>query len=330
MAPDNGYRRASAALLVGLLLVTAGCSSLFGPGADGPTATPTDSTQETPEPTPESTPEPTDTATPAPVPTETERDDGNSTDAGGNETATNGSAAVTGEMRVVVAGEELEVAGEGSETAGFQFDENGTYQWSAESEDVTLAAALSTLDVNATNETLTYEGETYRESTEGVSLNYRVNGEPVDPTETTLSDGDEVWVTVETPDMDLSVPGEHIPHDRLHVHGDIEFVVNGSEVDFSQSKYQNASHQEHFHFENGDADPWHAHSWAVTLEYGMDTLQGINVSEDSVTYNGTTYEASDPGTNVTVEVNGEPVDPEEYVLKDGDSVRIVVETETDA
>ena len=330
-AREDGYREAGAALLVGLLLVTAGCGSFLGPSGGTSTPAPTESA------TPASTPEPTPTETATPVPTETPSPTSTSAEDGhdhthtadGSGTPTAESAAASGRMRVVVAGDEINVSGEGSTELGFQFADDGSYVWDAEGENVTLAEALSTLDVEAANETLTYDGETYRESTEGVSIAYRVNGEPVDPTERTLSDGDEVWVFVSTPDMDLSTPGEVIPHERLHVHGPIEFVVNGSAVDFTRDRYQNPSEHPYFHFENGE-DHWHAHSWAVTLGYAMDTLEGINVSEDSVTYNGTTYEEGDSGVNVTVQVNGESVDPDEYVLKDGDEISIVVETESDS
>jgi hypothetical protein len=66
----------------------------------------------------------------------------------------------------------------------------------------------------------------------------------------------------------------------------------------------------------------------------MATL-GIGVSEDTVVFDGTVYRESDPGTNVTVEVDGEPVDPQTYVLQGGadsrpergDSIRIVVGTD---
>ena len=329
---DNRCRETGATLLVGLLLVTAGCGSFLGPSEETSTPAPTDAP--TSASAPESTPtgESTVTETPAPISTETTTDGGDTHahthDA--TETSTGDSATPSGQMRVVVAGNELDVSGEGSAELGFEFADEGSYVWNAESDDVTLAEALSTLGVNATNETLSYENETYDESAENVSLAYRVNGEPVDPTERTLSDGDEVWVFVSTPEMNLSVPGEYISHGQLHVHGPIEFVVNGSEVDFSREKYQDPSNHPYFHFENGDADPWHAHSWSVTLGYAMDTLEGINVSEDSITYNGTTYEESDPGVNVTVQVNGEPVVPDEYVLKDGDEIRIVLETEAES
>lgn len=47
---------------------------------------------------------------------------------------------------------------------------------------------------------------------------------------------------------------------------------------------------------------------------------------ETVTYRGTTYRDSNPGTTVTVEVNGEPVNPRTYVLEEGDRVQISVET----
>jgi sulfur carrier protein ThiS len=55
----------------------------------------------------------------------------------------------------------------------------------------------------------------------------------------------------------------------------------------------------------------------------MSTL-GIGVTNDSVTYEGETYR-SGPNTTVTVHVNGNSVRPSEYVLQEGDRIRIVVE-----
>ncbi|MFB6167380.1 MAG: hypothetical protein ABEJ43_00875 [Haloferacaceae archaeon] len=107
-----------------------------------------------------------------------------------------------------------------------------------------------------------------------------------------------------------------------HYHGTIEMVVNGQQVDFGQSQYQLQA--DAFHFEGGEGTRWHAHAQDVTLAYAMSTL-GIDVTESTVTYRGTTYREGDPNTSVTVTVNGEPVTPSEYVLRPGDSVRIVVE-----
>lgn len=114
------------------------------------------------------------------------------------------------------------------------------------------------------------------------------------------------------------------PFQGTHYHGTIEMAVAGEQVDFSQQQYQVQADE--FHFENRDGERWHAHAPGVTLEYAMATL-GIEVTADSVTYEGTTYRDSDSGTTVVVEVNGESVDPAEYVLEDGDHVRIEVQTE---
>ncbi|MFB6192410.1 MAG: hypothetical protein ABEI11_03720 [Haloarculaceae archaeon] len=105
-----------------------------------------------------------------------------------------------------------------------------------------------------------------------------------------------------------------------HIHGTIEMTVTGERVDFSRQQYQLQA--DAFHFEGGDGDRWHVHAPGVTLEYAMATL-GIELDPDAVTYGETTYEDGE-GYEVTIAVNGNPVDPATYVLRDGDSVRIVV------
>lgn len=117
-----------------------------------------------------------------------------------------------------------------------------------------------------------------------------------------------------------------------HEHGTIEVVIDGQRIDFSRQEYQLAADQ--FHFEGGEGRVWHKHATGVTLEWAMASLD-IGVSEETVVFEGTVYRDSDPGTTVTVEVNGEPVDPQTYVLEgvgagnadQGDTVRIVVETD---
>lgn len=123
--------------------------------------------------------------------------------------------------------------------------------------------------------------------------------------------------------------GELGPVGSAHEHGTLEVSIMGEQVDFSQSQYQVQA--DRFHFEEGNGQIWHTHATGVTLAWAMDTLD-IGVTEDTVTYEGTTYRDSDPDTTVIVEVNGEPVDPETYVLDGtpnprpdaGDQVRIVV------
>lgn len=120
-----------------------------------------------------------------------------------------------------------------------------------------------------------------------------------------------------------------------HEHGTINVTVAGQTIDFSQSEYQvGETRNRRFHFERGTA-VWHKHATGVTLQYALGTV-GIDVTGDSVTFEGTTYRESDPGTEVVVEVNGEAVDPSEYVIQGtrdpdaapdgGDHIRVLVRT----
>lgn len=135
---------------------------------------------------------------------------------------------------------------------------------------------------------------------------------------------------------DASVAAAQTPTNvgSTHYHGTMEMVVLGDRVDFSQEQYQLQANA--FHFEGGEGQVWHGHAQHVTLEWAMSSL-GIEVTANSVTFEGTTYRDSDSQYAVSVTVNGEPVDPETYVLRgvsdvqnadtQGDRVRIVVEAE---
>jgi len=113
------------------------------------------------------------------------------------------------------------------------------------------------------------------------------------------------------------------PYQGTHLHGTVRMSVRGDSVDFSQEQYQiSSTGNDYFHFE-GDGR-WHVHAPGVTMEYAMATLD-IGVTNDSVTFEGTTYTDGENAT-VTVQVNGNDVDPETYVLQDGDEVTIVVES----
>jgi len=114
-----------------------------------------------------------------------------------------------------------------------------------------------------------------------------------------------------------------------HAHGIMNVTIESERIDLSREEYQ--LNDGRFHFEAGNGRVWHAHAQGITLEYAMATL-GIEVTDSSVTFEGTIYNDSDPGTTVVVEVNGQDVDPSSYVLKgagaenpeQGDHVRIVV------
>lgn len=112
-------------------------------------------------------------------------------------------------------------------------------------------------------------------------------------------------------------------------HGLINVTIGGQQLDFSQSKFQRQAQA--FHFEGGNGQVWHGHADGVTLQYAMATL-GINVTENTVSYQGETYRTGDPDTTVQVLVNGNPVDPSTYTLsgtpdprrsQQGDFIKIV-------
>jgi len=235
-------------------------------------------------------------------------------------------AELSGKMTVAVNGSELDLQERDRDGDAFAVTESDEHTWTANESDLTLAAALSRLGVNASESEIAVDGERYTESTEGTTVSYRVDGEPVDPEAYVLEDADLVWITVTTAETNVSGPGQYIKAAQQHAHGEMDLVVEGEEVDFSQEKYQ-ANHR-HFHYEHGDGETWHAHSTSLTLAYALSSLEGIDAADGVVEYNGTTYDSADDGTTVDVTVNGESVDMDEYVLKDGDSVRVVVDEST--
>lgn len=118
-------------------------------------------------------------------------------------------------------------------------------------------------------------------------------------------------------DVDAAVT----PHSvgSVHYHGTIDVTIGGQELDFSRDRFQLQA--DPFHFERGNGERWHGHAQDVTLEYAMGTL-GIDVTSETVTYQGTTY-GDDSGETARVLVNGESVTPADYVLQEGDEIRIV-------
>lgn len=295
-SPTDRWRSVLLAVLLATLVATAGCSGLVG--SDDGAATPTDS------PAPTTSEEPMMTEEPATT-----------------EEPTEAARGVSGRMTVLVNNSELS---ESVDAESFRFSPSDLHKWNA-SEGTTLADALATLDVEASEGELTYDGVTYDDSENGTYVSYRVNGAPVDPTEHTLAQGDEVWVNVQTPETNRSPPGEYIEEEDQHTHGQLQVTVEGEEVDFGLEKYQH--NDDHFHFHDGETEQWHGHSHDVTLEYAISAFADVNASDDSFTYEGSTYEADDPETTIRYEVNGESVTPSDYYIKDGDEISVVVETD---
>lgn len=128
------------------------------------------------------------------------------------------------------------------------------------------------------------------------------------------------------------------PEDRVHFHGTIELTIDGEPIDFSQSAYTMQDDCFHFHDDDvAEEGVWHVHCGDVSLEYALETL-GIEATADSIEIDGEEYADDDPDTSVSITVDGEPVDPETYVLEGvgpvdqaqegaGDTVSIDVESE---
>jgi hypothetical protein len=311
-------KRAGIALVVGMLVMTAGCAGLSG--GDAGTAENESTGEETAGAADLNSANESETATGS------NESDGHS-HSHENETSSNTSTSInaeySGEMAAMVGGERVDLAANIEGEDAITMADTDTWYTN---ESVTLSTALADAGVEAEESTLTYDGETYDESTDGTEISYRVGSHEVDPEEYTLESDDKVWVLVVTDDSNVTTPGEYIPPENLHVHGSINFTVDGEELDFSRDKYQQAGHNDHFHFEGGHASPWHAHSAHVTIGYAMSTLEGINVTDDAMTYNGTAYSLDGENGAATIKVNGESVDPNEYYLKNGDSVTIEIES----
>lgn len=108
--------------------------------------------------------------------------------------------------------------------------------------------------------------------------------------------------------------------DDSDYHGTMTMSADGQPVDFSQQRYQ--VQDQAFHFEGGDGSTWHGHATGITLEYAIETL-GIEVTNSSIVYEGTSYNQSD-GETISFTVNGGSVTPSNYVIERGDRITVTV------
>ncbi len=287
-----------------LLAFTAGCAGLLPGGqspettttADGTTTAGTTSTQAT-----VTTASPTDTTT---------------------RTSTTTEVVATGSMTVLIGDTPVDLSASGGPVT---FDDWGQRTWASRSTDVTVAGALAATGVDLGVDTLTYNGTTYDDTEADTSVEVRVDGEPVDPTTYTLENDDRVWIYVSSPAATVTPPGTYISEDHAHMHGEIDVVVDGDPLDLSDERFQHRN--EFFHLEDGNGDIFHAHTYSGTYGFALGTL-GINVSEESVTYEGMTYDRTGENSSVQLLVNGDPVESMDYRLKDGDAIRVVLNSST--
>ena len=120
---------------------------------------------------------------------------------------------------------------------------------------------------------------------------------------------------------------EPYDHGEVHKHGQLRLIVDGEwmEVGEQEENWKQNGADRHFYFTEGDGNTWHLRSRGVTLEYALNAIPTLEATEDSVTYDGATYEDGDDAS-VTIRVNAERVDFESYELEHGDTIRVVVET----
>lgn len=80
----------------------------------------------------------------------------------------------------------------------FHFENNRGNRWHGHARELTLKYAMATLGIDVSESSVTFNGETYRNSSAGTTVRITVNGEPVVPSEYFLSDGDHIRIVVET------------------------------------------------------------------------------------------------------------------------------------
>lgn len=149
-----------------------------------------------------------------------------------------------------------------------------------------------------------------------------------------LGGGNGASAPLYTEDVETTPSG----FNALHEHGLIDVTIDGEEFDFATDSDLIEADPFWFHVHGGN-NVWHTHGEDITLEYALATF-GIEVDEGGsvVEYNGVRYDDADPDTTVEITVNGEAVDPMEYVPRgvqgatqaaatDGDHIRVVVERE---
>ncbi|WP_339105404.1 hypothetical protein [Haloterrigena salinisoli] len=117
--------------------------------------------------------------------------------------------------------------------------------------------------------------------------------------------------------------------------GDIAVVVDGEPVDLSADRFQSENVENDsiaFHLHEDD-DYWYMEGEEpVTFAEGLDLLPHFAYAQRDgdhvVTIDGTEYDGSESGTELTFLVDDEPVDPTEYEVSDGDDLRLEITTET--
>lgn len=107
-----------------------------------------------------------------------------------------------GTMEVAVLGDRIDLSRDRYQLRAdaFHFERNRGERWHVHARGVTLEWALESLGMDATTDSVTVGGATYRDGEAGHDVRILVNGEPVDPRSYVLEQGDAVRVLVTEPE----------------------------------------------------------------------------------------------------------------------------------
>ncbi|QFU82158.1 hypothetical protein [Natronorubrum aibiense] len=115
--------------------------------------------------------------------------------------------------------------------------------------------------------------------------------------------------------------------------GEIDVVVDDTPVDLAADRFQSENDDDDslsFHLHEQD-DYWYMEGpEPVTFAEGLDLLPNFAYERRDdhhvVSIDDTTYDGSDSGTELTFLVDDESVDPTEYVVQNGDHLRLEITT----
>ncbi|ELY87990.1 hypothetical protein [Natrialba taiwanensis] len=133
----------------------------------------------------------------------------------------------------------------------------------------------------------------------------------------------------------LSNGGLFGSNDRINKNGEIAITVDGESFEtksqFQSENVDNESASFHLHESNGR---WYMEGKEpVTVAEGIDLLPSFEFETVSgspvVTIEGTEYDAGESGTEISVRLDGEEIDPTEHEPVDGEEISVEITTESE-
>ncbi|ELZ06657.1 twin-arginine translocation signal domain-containing protein [Natrialba aegyptia] len=133
----------------------------------------------------------------------------------------------------------------------------------------------------------------------------------------------------------LSNGGLFGSNDRINKNGEIAITVDGESFEtksqFQSENVDNESAAFHLHESNGR---WYMEGEEpVTVAEGIDLLPSFEFEMASgtpvMTIDGTEYDASEPGTEISFRLDGEEIDPTEHEPVDGEEISVEITTESE-